>query len=161
MQDAILILDHDAALAGLIARTLRSQQIYCEPVPYNVSLAKAQSLAPRGLIIAARHDMDVSLADFDLGLLNAGLPILALGAMVLVDQVAASLPNLAWILRLEVGAKRELTPPPVILAQPRAVGEVIVLNTPPPPSTVSPASQEFAPALISKVDPDAMVKLVP
>ena len=66
MQDAILILDHDAALAGLIARTLRSQQIFCEPVPFGVTLAKVQALAPRGLIIAARHDMDVSLADFDL-----------------------------------------------------------------------------------------------
>lgn len=82
MQDAILILDHDTALAGLIARTLRSQQIYCELVPFGVTLAQAQKIQPRGLILAATHTGDASLDGFDLSLLSAGLPVLALGAMV-------------------------------------------------------------------------------
>ena len=79
MQDAILILDHDVALAGLIARTLRSQQIYCEPVPFDVPLARVMARAPRGLIIAAAQGQTVGLDRFDTALLTAGLPILALG----------------------------------------------------------------------------------
>ena len=82
MQDAILILDHDAALAGLIARTLRSQQIFCVPVPYAITLTQAQAYAPKGFIIAARHDQDLTLDGMDLSLLEAGLPVLALGAAV-------------------------------------------------------------------------------
>ena len=53
MQDAILILDHDPELAGLIARTLRGQSIYCRLVPAHTSLAQAQALGARGLIFAA------------------------------------------------------------------------------------------------------------
>ena len=82
MQDAILILDHDPALAGLIARTLRSQQVYCEPVPFTLTLSEAKRLNARGLIIAARNEQVVSLAGFDLSLLTAELPMLALGGMV-------------------------------------------------------------------------------
>ena len=77
MQDAILILDHDEALAGLIARTLRSQQIYCEPVPFGIPFARAMALAPRGLIIAAAQGVAVPLDGMDGALLDAGLPVLA------------------------------------------------------------------------------------
>ncbi len=79
MQDAILILDHDEALAGLIARTLRSQQVYCETVPFTVPLAGAMARAPRGIIIAAAQGEAVSLDGFDAALLDAELPVLALG----------------------------------------------------------------------------------
>jgi GMP synthase (glutamine-hydrolysing) len=81
MQDSIFILDLDEALAGLIARTLRSQQIYCEPVPFSLTRAQAEQRSARGFIVAARNDQDVSLENFDLSLLEAGLPILALGGM--------------------------------------------------------------------------------
>ena len=79
MQDAILILDHDEALAGLIARTLRSQQIYCEPVPFGIPLARAMALAPRGLIIVAAQGVAVPLSGMDKALFSAGLLVLALG----------------------------------------------------------------------------------
>ena len=82
MQDAILILDHDAALASLIARTLRSQQLYCVPVPFSITLDAARALSPRGLILAARHEEDVTLDGLDLSLMESGLPVLALGAVV-------------------------------------------------------------------------------
>lgn len=82
MQDAVLILDHDTALAGLIAHTLRRQQIYCELLPFGITREEALRHSPRGLMIAARNDQDVSLSGFDLSLLEAGLPVLALGAMV-------------------------------------------------------------------------------
>ncbi|MDD3214442.1 MAG: phosphoadenosine phosphosulfate reductase family protein, partial [Eubacteriales bacterium] len=74
--------DQDAALAGLIARTLRGQQIYCEPVPFGITAAAVLKRAAKGLIIAARHDQDVSLEGFDLSLLDTGIPMLALGGMV-------------------------------------------------------------------------------
>ena len=82
MQDVILILDLDEALSGLIARTLRGQQLYCEPVPASVSLAKVRERSVKGLIIAARPDQEVSLDCFDLSLIDSDLPILALGGAV-------------------------------------------------------------------------------
>ena len=82
MQKAVLILDFDVALAGLIARTLRSQQLYCVPVPCGITLAQAQAYAPCGLILAARHGQAVSLSDLDFPLLESGLPVLALGGTV-------------------------------------------------------------------------------
>jgi GMP synthase (glutamine-hydrolysing) len=82
MQDVIYILDLDEALAGLIARTLRGQQIYCEPVPYGVTAEKLRGRPVKGFVIAARPDQAVSLEGFDLSLLDSGLPILALGGMV-------------------------------------------------------------------------------
>ena len=81
MQDTIFILDFDTALAGLIARTLRSQQIYCEAVPGTISLATVLARAPKGLILAAGPLQPQSLAELDLRLLDADLPVLALGAL--------------------------------------------------------------------------------
>lgn len=82
MRDAVLILGFDEALAGLITRTLRSQQIYCEPVPSAITLAQVTARAPRGLILAAGESTKVDPAAFDLSVLHAGLPVLALGATV-------------------------------------------------------------------------------
>ena len=82
MRNAMLILDQDTALAGLIARTLRSQQIYCELVPFYIRRDQALSGDPCGIIIAARSSAAIDLSGFDRTLLSAGLPVLALGAMV-------------------------------------------------------------------------------
>ncbi len=82
MQDVILILDQDEALAGLIARTMRGQQIYCELAPFTLTLSQARQRGAVGLIVAARHDQDMSLAGFDLSLLTAEFPVLVLGGMV-------------------------------------------------------------------------------
>jgi len=81
MEDVVFILDLDGALAGLIARTLRSQQIYCEPVPFTVTRAQVEQRPVKGLIVAARNDQDVDLSNFDLSLLDTGIPTLALGGM--------------------------------------------------------------------------------
>ncbi|HNW86014.1 MAG TPA: hypothetical protein PLP25_04415 [Candidatus Limiplasma sp.] len=82
MQNAVLILDQDTALAGLIARTLRSQQVYCELAPFGIRKDAALQNAPCGIIIAARADPAPDLSAFDTALLSAGLPVLALGGMV-------------------------------------------------------------------------------
>ncbi len=81
MRHTILILEHDRALAGLIARTLRSQQIYCEPAPFNLTAPQVRTLGARGLIVAAAPGAAISLAGFDTGLLGMGVPVLALGGM--------------------------------------------------------------------------------
>ena len=82
MQDLILVLDHDRSLASLITRTLRSQQVYCELVPFDITLEQVQNRSVRGLILAVSSDVALQLDNFDFRLLDAGLPILALGAMV-------------------------------------------------------------------------------
>ena len=82
MRDAVLILGFDEALAGLITRTLRSQQIYCEPVPSAITLAQVTACAPRGLILAAGENTKMDSAAFDPAILSAGLPMLALGTTV-------------------------------------------------------------------------------
>lgn len=81
MRHTILILEHDRALAGLIARTLRSQQIYCEPVPFTITQAQVKKREARGLIFAAAPGAAIPLAGFDTGLLAMGVPVLALGGM--------------------------------------------------------------------------------
>ena len=80
MQDAILILDHDPELAGLIARTLRGQSIYCRLVPAHTGLAQALAMGARGLIFAATATAEPPQMAIDPALLAAGLPVLALGA---------------------------------------------------------------------------------
>ena len=80
MRDAIVVLDHDEALAGLIARTLRNLQVYCEVAPFSATLAQVRARGARGLIVAVGNGADVSLEPLDPALLSAGLPTLALGA---------------------------------------------------------------------------------
>lgn len=78
MLDTIYILDCDQMLAGLIARTLRSQDFYCELVP---PATKAQALRGRnvkGIVIAAENGGMV--CGVDPALLQMELPVLALGA---------------------------------------------------------------------------------
>ena len=82
MRDAVLILGFDEALAGLITRTLRSQQIYCEPVPSVITLTQVTARAPRGLILAAGENTKVDPSAFDLSILHAGLPVLATAPLI-------------------------------------------------------------------------------
>ena len=53
MQDTILILGKDASLAGLIAHTLRLQQVYAVQVPFETPAAEGLALQPKGIILAA------------------------------------------------------------------------------------------------------------
>ena len=78
MLDTIFILDCDRMLSGLIARTLRSQDFYCELVPAETTAANLKELHPKGVIIAAENGG--TACGLDPSLLDAGLPVLALGA---------------------------------------------------------------------------------
>lgn len=78
MLETILILDCDQMLSGLIARTLRSQDFYCELVPPDSTAEELQAQNPKGIILAAENGS--TMCALDPSLLTAGLPMLALGA---------------------------------------------------------------------------------
>ena len=50
--DLILILDFGSQYTQLIARRIREAGVYCEILPFNVSLEKIQLLKPRGIILS-------------------------------------------------------------------------------------------------------------
>jgi GMP synthase (glutamine-hydrolysing) len=50
--DLILILDFGSQYTQLIARRIREANVYCEILPFNVSLEKIQLMNPRGIILS-------------------------------------------------------------------------------------------------------------
>jgi len=78
MLETIMILDCDQMLSGLIARTLRSQDFYCELASPDTTAAALRAMNPKGIIIAAENGGTVCA--LDPSLLTSGLPVLALGA---------------------------------------------------------------------------------
>ncbi len=78
MLETIIILDCDQTLSGLIARTLRSQDFYCELAPPDITAAAVQERNPRGIIIAAENGGMVCA--LDPSIIHSQLPVLALGA---------------------------------------------------------------------------------
>ncbi|HPF88714.1 MAG TPA: hypothetical protein PK537_11760, partial [Candidatus Limiplasma sp.] len=78
MLETIMILDCDQMLSGLIARTLRSQDFYCELAPPQTTAEQLREKNTKGIIIAAENGSTVCA--LDPSLLSAGPPVLALGA---------------------------------------------------------------------------------
>jgi len=78
MLETIFILDCDQTLSGLIARTLRSQDFYCELVPPETTAGDLRDKNPRGIVIASENGGAV--CSLNPSLLHAELPVLALGA---------------------------------------------------------------------------------
>jgi len=81
MQDNILILGNDPSLAGLIAHTLRSQQVYALPMPLDTPLQEGLAGGPKGIILAPNPAKKEEMSLPDLAYLSAGIPILALGSL--------------------------------------------------------------------------------
>ena len=50
--DKVLILDFGAQYNQLIARRVREAKVYCEIVPYDISIAEIKKIAPEGLILS-------------------------------------------------------------------------------------------------------------
>jgi GMP synthase (glutamine-hydrolysing) len=65
--EKILILDFGSQYTQLIARRVREAQVYCEIHPFNVSLEKIKTFAPKGIILsggpASVYDRNAPLAD--------------------------------------------------------------------------------------------------
>ncbi len=78
MLETIIILDCDQMLSGLIARTLRRQDFYCELMPPETKSADLKDKNVKGVIIAAENGGTVCA--LDASLLQAEFPVLALGA---------------------------------------------------------------------------------
>lgn len=78
MLETLLILDCDQLLSGLIARTLRRQDFYCELVPPEITAADLIDKNAKGIIIAAENGGEACAPDPSL--IQCGLPVLALGA---------------------------------------------------------------------------------
>jgi GMP synthase (glutamine-hydrolysing) len=78
MLETIVILDCDQLLSGLIARTLRSQDFYCELMPPETILDDLKGKNLKGVIIAAENGGTIGA--LDASLLHAQSPVLALGA---------------------------------------------------------------------------------
>ena len=80
MQNTILVFCRDAQQAGLIARTLRYREISCLPLPFDTPAHQALAHEPKGLIISADGFEPEAMDGLDFSLLNAGVPVLALGS---------------------------------------------------------------------------------
>jgi GMP synthase (glutamine-hydrolysing) len=81
MQDTILIVGYDFALAGFIARSLRLQQVYARQLPAETSVQELLRQKPCGIILAMEQRSDVSIALPDPAVWQAGIPVLALGKL--------------------------------------------------------------------------------
>jgi GMP synthase (glutamine-hydrolysing) len=78
--DKVLILDFGAQYNQLIARRVREAKVYCEIVPYDISIPEIKKIAPRGLILSGGpssvHWDDPPLPDKKI--YDLGIPILGI-----------------------------------------------------------------------------------
>ncbi len=89
--DRLLILDFGSQVTQLIARRLRESGVYCEIFPFDASVERVRTFAPRGLILSGGPS---SVADegaplADPAIYDLGLPILGIcyGQQALVKQL--------------------------------------------------------------------------
>lgn len=79
MRDMVLIVSFDEANSRSVARKLRAERVYCKIVPADIAPDEVKNQEPLGLILAGGSHGGLSLPGFDQGLLELGLPVLALG----------------------------------------------------------------------------------
>jgi len=79
-QQNVIVLDFGAQYSQLIARTVREQHVFCQIVPYSVSLDELRRLNPRAIILsggpASIYDPDSPKCDLEI--FNLGLPVLGI-----------------------------------------------------------------------------------
>ena len=87
----ILILDFGAQYSQLIARRVREAHVYCELHPADMDLAAIQAFQPDGIILSGGPSsvLDEDAPDFDLRVLELGVPILGIcyGLQILVHKL--------------------------------------------------------------------------
>ena len=87
MQDTVLIVGYDFSLAGLIARSLRLQQVYARQLPGDISARELLRQKPCGIILAMDQRSDTPPALPDPAIWEAGIPVLALGKLAVALAV--------------------------------------------------------------------------
>ncbi|KNY26983.1 glutamine-hydrolyzing GMP synthase [Pseudobacteroides cellulosolvens] len=78
--ELIIVLDFGAQYNQLIARRVREADVYCEVLPYNVSIEKIKSLNPKGIIFSGgpASVLDAGAPFCDKEIFNLGVPILGI-----------------------------------------------------------------------------------
>lgn len=78
--DTILVLDFGGQYNQLIARRVREANVYCEVMPYNVSIEKIVSKNPKGIIFTGgpASVIDQNAPKCDPEVFNLGIPILGI-----------------------------------------------------------------------------------
>ncbi|MGB4267145.1 MAG: glutamine-hydrolyzing GMP synthase, partial [Limnochordia bacterium] len=78
--DTVLVLDFGGQYNQLIARRVREANVYCEVLPYNVSVEKILSRNPKGLIFTGgpASVMDQNAPKCDPEIFDLGIPILGI-----------------------------------------------------------------------------------
>lgn len=79
MSEPILVLSHNAALSGLIARILRWREVYSTILPVNTKFSVLREQGVKGVVLAADTPDNTLLDELDPAILQSGLPVLALG----------------------------------------------------------------------------------
>jgi len=80
MDENIVILDFGSQYTQLIARRVREQKVYCEIVPYTISIEALKARRPMGLILSGGpssvYDRDAPLPDKNI--FNQNIPVLGI-----------------------------------------------------------------------------------
>ena len=79
MRDMVLIVSFDGANGRSVARKLRAERVFCKIVPADIAPDEVKAQEPLGIVLAGGSQGSLSLPGFHAGLLELGLPILALG----------------------------------------------------------------------------------
>lgn len=91
MRDMILILNYSNEFAVEAARRLRKEQVYSRIVSGMTTASQIRELNPRGIVMTGERECGAGV--FDAGILELGIPVLALGHaahMLLAAQGGAS-----------------------------------------------------------------------
>ena len=80
MTESILILDLGSQVTQLIARRIRENGVYCEILPYNVTIEKIREFNPKGIILSGGPASvnEETAPTVDENLFKLGLPILGI-----------------------------------------------------------------------------------
>ncbi|MDP4091811.1 MAG: glutamine-hydrolyzing GMP synthase [Bacillota bacterium] len=78
--ELIIVMDFGAQYNQLIARRVREANVYCEVLPYNVSIDRIKSLNPKGIIFTGGQAsvLDPNAPFCDKEIFNLGIPILGI-----------------------------------------------------------------------------------
>src|SRR5699024_842422 len=78
-QDTVIVVDYGSDDAQLLARRIREAQVYSEVHSYTAGAKAILDSNPAALVLAARSTPTEDLPEIDAQLLNAGIPVLAVG----------------------------------------------------------------------------------
>ncbi|MFW6124732.1 MAG: glutamine-hydrolyzing GMP synthase, partial [Pirellulales bacterium] len=95
--EKVLVLDFGSQYAQLIARRVRSQQVYCEIVRHDISAERVREIAPRGLILSGgpASVYENGAPRCDPAIFDLGLPLLGIcyGMQLICEALGGQVEN--------------------------------------------------------------------